>query len=49
VDDFLVRVSWILIDLPSRFSFQVFDGVFLDVLSECFIKVVIIAYYLVFS
>jgi hypothetical protein len=45
----MVRVSWMLIDFPSKCSFQVFDGLFLDVLSECFIKVVIIACYLVFS
>jgi hypothetical protein len=39
----MLRVSWMLIDFPSKYSFHVFDGLFLNVLSECFIKVVIIA------
>jgi hypothetical protein len=46
MDDFMVRVSWMLIDLHNKCSSQVFDDLFLDVLSECFIKVVLIACYI---
>ena len=45
----MVRVSWMLIDFPSKCYFQVFNGLFLDVLSEIFIKVVIVTCYLAFS
>jgi len=38
-----------LIDLNNKFSFQVFWWFIIDVLIICFIKVVIISCYLVFS
>jgi hypothetical protein len=38
----MVRVSWMIIDLPSKFLSKSLMVYFLNVLSKCFIKVVIL-------